>query len=438
MPQFALPTTDALNDGWVEGAGDGDADFFDELDEGFGAGRGTGSGPDDITTYWVTPSNPAGLNLRTGLATIPDPLISSGHIVRTRNRKDAAGGRTIDLTIRLRQAGTIIATRVFPNIDEIWTTRTIALSTGEADAITDYSALQIETEADTTGTGAGRVAQESTHELETPSRTPVNIDVTGAYRVILDDLQVQKAGSYLLVNETDVLLAAAYQMILQDQDVGKLGQYAVFLEQEEQKTGQYTIIIVDNDFTKAAEYLITVETDIIKSGQYALAPTIDIQKLGTYAVGNVKDVVKTGQYTVLTVDQSIDKFGQYALVLANQDIVKSGQYLLLNVIDITKAGEYRLLFADQTIDKFGEYRLLIETDPQKLADYRFIFPDNEVIIGGDYNVSIPQEVAKTGRYVLVGEVFPIVNLFLPLDEQDRQPGDIEQLDITLSLAEDGG
>ncbi len=170
--QYTLPNGNDGTTNWTQGAGDSDGDWFDELDEGFGAGRGTGSGPDDDSTYWISPTSPANEIIGTTLASVTDPEVSTGHIVRSRNKKDTTGGRQIDILLRLKQSSTSIATATFTDIDTTWTTRSFTLTGGEADSITDYSLLRIETEAIAVGGGQGRNAWESAHEFECPDAGP--------------------------------------------------------------------------------------------------------------------------------------------------------------------------------------------------------------------------------------------------------------------------
>lgn len=172
MAQFALPTSDVvLAAGWSQGAGDGDASAFNELDEGFGVGRGSGSGPDDVTTYWSHSSSiNAGTDLRTGLSAVTDPVSSTGHVYRTRSRKSATAGKTLDITITLYQdiVG-VVATQTFTAVDSTtWTTRAGTLSAAEADAISGYANLRINTRPTWTGGGAARQCHETAHEFECP------------------------------------------------------------------------------------------------------------------------------------------------------------------------------------------------------------------------------------------------------------------------------
>ena len=169
MVQYALPDANGLAlVGWTESAGDGDGDCFDELDEGFGAGRGSGSGPDDATTYWESTAEGAGNFLHTQLEDVTDPVIHTGHKYRGRNRKDSANGRQIDLTIRLDQQLVTKASQTFTNIDNVWTTREDTLSEAEAGTISNYTQLQFRTSVLEVGGGSPREGWESAHEFECP------------------------------------------------------------------------------------------------------------------------------------------------------------------------------------------------------------------------------------------------------------------------------
>lgn len=140
MAQFGRPSTDTTRDNWEEDDGT-TTSIFDQIDE---------SSADD-GDYIRTGLAPTSDVYVTKLTTLEDPVSSSGHTVRVRRSKDAAGGATINLTVELRQAytnegaqGTLIATVMSAvAIDENWTTTTYNLSGAEADAITDYTNLYL-------------------------------------------------------------------------------------------------------------------------------------------------------------------------------------------------------------------------------------------------------------------------------------------------------
>ncbi|MCJ2530744.1 MAG: hypothetical protein LN413_00280 [Candidatus Thermoplasmatota archaeon] len=177
MAQYALPDADLDHVDWTEGAGDANGTHWEELDEGFGSGRGSGFGPDDATTYWRTGNNPNGIFITSKLGTVTDPAVSTGHIWRTRNRKNSAGGTKLDIDIRILQGGIQRGFASFLDMSDTWTTRSDPMTGAEADTITDYSDLEIRTAATKDGGGQGRHAQESAHEFECP-------DAAAAERVV--------------------------------------------------------------------------------------------------------------------------------------------------------------------------------------------------------------------------------------------------------------
>ncbi len=156
---------------WMEIAGFpfDDTTAWDEIDEGHGSGRGSGSGPDDGTSGWTSGDSPSNLSLITNLSSVTDPASSTNHIYRGRSLKYSNGsGAQIDITMRLLENGTQRATQTFTNIGGAWTTRAVTLTAGEADAITNYGLLEIDTQANKVGGGAPRSARESAQEFECP------------------------------------------------------------------------------------------------------------------------------------------------------------------------------------------------------------------------------------------------------------------------------
>lgn len=171
MTQFALPISDVTHTNWTEGAGDGDGVHFDELDEGFGAGRGSGSGPDDATTYWnqSTISTSFGSPINSQLGALTDPLSSTGHVGFNRIRKSASAGRQVDSLTELRQTTTLIVSSTEVNISDAWHNwGTGTLSAAQADSITDYTALRYLTYFRTVGGGTPRTGHESAQEFQCP------------------------------------------------------------------------------------------------------------------------------------------------------------------------------------------------------------------------------------------------------------------------------
>ncbi len=140
MAQFGRPSTDTTNESYTDQA-DGSTNIFQSIDEA------SFSDADYIKSA-LTPTSDVYV---TKLTSVEDPLSSSGHTVRFRAAKSAAGGDQIDLTVQLRQGyvnegtpGTLIATvATLTDISETFSTTTYNLSAGEADAITNYGDLYL-------------------------------------------------------------------------------------------------------------------------------------------------------------------------------------------------------------------------------------------------------------------------------------------------------
>lgn len=140
MAQFGRPISDASIGTWTDEAA-GTTNIYLGIDE---------ISAEDVE-YIESVLNPSAAPYVCGLTTtLEDPVSSSGHILRWRRQKDAAGGGQIDLVIEVRMTyvsegtpGTLIAT-VSPadtNIPAAWASTSYTLSGAEADAITDYTAL---------------------------------------------------------------------------------------------------------------------------------------------------------------------------------------------------------------------------------------------------------------------------------------------------------
>lgn len=155
MPQFARPDSTVTAGGWT---GVGVAALWDNLNE-------TSASDAD---YDQTASGPVNDAMEVGLTDVSDPLVGTGHIVRYRLSKDAAAGRTIDITVELRQGTTVIASWVESNVSETFTLFEHTLATAEADAITSYTDLRLRIIANQTGSGAGRRGRISWAEVEIP------------------------------------------------------------------------------------------------------------------------------------------------------------------------------------------------------------------------------------------------------------------------------
>jgi hypothetical protein len=150
MPQYAVPDADITDGNWLD-HGASAVDMYADIAPGTPGSIGAG----DDATYIESPLAPSAEACAFGLSNVTDPLSSSGHIMRWRRGKSAAGGAQINLTVQLRQnytgegsQGTLINGYADNNIPDSFTTTTDTLSGAEADAITDYTDLQIRFVAD--------------------------------------------------------------------------------------------------------------------------------------------------------------------------------------------------------------------------------------------------------------------------------------------------
>ena len=145
MPQYAIPQGDITDGSWLDQGGSA-VDLFSDIAPGTPGSIGAG----DDATYAESDLAPASSACAFDLSTVEDPVSSSGHIMRWRRGKNAAGGAQIDLTVQLRQGytgegaqGTLINSFSDTNIPDAFATTTDTLSGGEADTITDYADLQL-------------------------------------------------------------------------------------------------------------------------------------------------------------------------------------------------------------------------------------------------------------------------------------------------------
>jgi len=165
--QYARPDQDVSKENWDDAAGgDNDNILYDEVNESSrnDANYATSGSLSflDTTETWEA-----------GLSNVVDPQSSSNHIVRYTYRKNASGGNVINLTVRLMQGTTQIASWTHTGIGTGFTLATQTLSAAEADSITDYSDLRLRFIATYSSGIVARSAQVSWAELEVPPATGV-------------------------------------------------------------------------------------------------------------------------------------------------------------------------------------------------------------------------------------------------------------------------
>lgn len=138
MPQFARPDQDTTI-GTFTDQGGGTTNIYTTIDEA------SASDADYIRSV----TSPANAVYVCRLSDVTDPVSSTGHIIRMRTSTDLDAQEAIDFTQQLRMSyagegaqGTLIASQSRTSVSSTtWTTSSYTLSAGEADAITDYTAL---------------------------------------------------------------------------------------------------------------------------------------------------------------------------------------------------------------------------------------------------------------------------------------------------------
>lgn len=105
------------------------------------------------------------------LSSLTDPESSSGHIVRYTYMR-TSGSKNLTLVVRLMQSTTTIASWSHVNPPTGFTLAQQTLTSGQADAITDYTDLSLQFEV-TVNAGGGNTAQVSWAEFEVPGATVV-------------------------------------------------------------------------------------------------------------------------------------------------------------------------------------------------------------------------------------------------------------------------
>ncbi len=157
MVQLARPISDVAIGQWTTQAG-GTTSLFDAINEVVA----------DDADYMQSIVSPAADIVKVRLGSLSDPGSSTGHIIRYRYEK--TGTDTIDLTVRLKQGSTEIASWAHTNVTSTYTDAAQTLTAPQADAITDYTSLDLWFEA--TMPLAGQVFRDLFTTAINPVTTP--------------------------------------------------------------------------------------------------------------------------------------------------------------------------------------------------------------------------------------------------------------------------
>lgn len=153
--------------GQINAGGDGDGTLYEEIDE-------STRNDNDFTRSATLTILGQSDTWQVGLSTIMDPQTSSNHIVRYVYKKSGDGGITVDLTVRLMQGSTQIASWTHNDVGSTFTLATQTLSESEANSITNYADLRFTFVATyASGLLPGRSIDISWAELEVPAASGV-------------------------------------------------------------------------------------------------------------------------------------------------------------------------------------------------------------------------------------------------------------------------
>lgn len=142
--QFAAPTSDITVGLWSA------TPLWQKIDESVASDA-------DLIVSATNPSNDTSeVLLNTGLT---DPISSTNHVLSYRYKKSANAGRQIDLTVRLIQGTSILATFTHTAIGGTIVQADQTLTGTQADSITNYGDLRIRFTANAVGSGTGRAGQ---------------------------------------------------------------------------------------------------------------------------------------------------------------------------------------------------------------------------------------------------------------------------------------
>lgn len=133
MSQFARPVGVVSNTGWTDQAGSSvAANLVSAIAE---------VAPNDAT-FIQSSADPSNATIEYALSAVTDPESLLNHIRRVRLGKSGTG--VIDQTVSLRQgAATVIASWTYGDVSTTPTTIAETLTSGQIDAITDWSDLRL-------------------------------------------------------------------------------------------------------------------------------------------------------------------------------------------------------------------------------------------------------------------------------------------------------
>ena len=136
-PQLVYPVSDTSVGAWTTNSG-GTTNLYATVDE---------VAPADDADYMQSELAPSASVVSIRLGTFSEPAVMTGHKLDYRYAKSPVDGARIDLTVRLKQSTTTIASQTHTNISNGFVDGTLTLSEVEAGNITYPATLDVEFEA---------------------------------------------------------------------------------------------------------------------------------------------------------------------------------------------------------------------------------------------------------------------------------------------------
>src|SRR5215217_3066631 len=130
--QTGVPISDVTDGSWLNELGS-NTNLFASIDETVASD----------TDYIISSALSSGVSdtCEVGLTALNDPVSSSSHTVAYRYRAQGVG--TMNLTVRLMQGASIIASWTHTSVSTTYAVATQTLSGAEANSITDYADLRL-------------------------------------------------------------------------------------------------------------------------------------------------------------------------------------------------------------------------------------------------------------------------------------------------------
>ena len=199
MTQYARPSSDILtNSIWNPSTG---TDLYSCVNE-----TSSNDSPAINTTTGSTGYD------ELGLSSVTDPEVNTDHVLTYRCRRNPTN-RAITFVMRLMQGSTEIASWTHTNLPNAYTTYTETLTTAQADAITDYSALRVRLNITSSHTqGRYYVSWVQFAVPDAPVATNRQVIVGGAWKKV-DNLYVLADGSWKEVISLQIIVDGEWKTV---------------------------------------------------------------------------------------------------------------------------------------------------------------------------------------------------------------------------------